>query len=124
MRTDEDTLAEEDEGAIVDDKCHRNFDLQCSRVGVGLELKCATDLKAKVPSAKRRHNRDLCVARNACLEPCGKDRDAFYEQRLLVGLPWHCYRKPLTGSSHDNNKDRWFSRQLPQTHRMNCGGSV
>ena len=76
-RTDEDTLAEEDEGAIIDDQCHRNFDLQCSRIGHYTEAKCASDLKVKVPSAKRRHNRDLCVARSAFLEPCGKDRDAF-----------------------------------------------
>ena len=83
MRTDEDTLAEEDEGAIIDDKCHRNFDLRCSRVGVGLEVKWAADVKVKTPSPKIRHNRDLCVARSAFLEPCGKDRDAFYEQRLF-----------------------------------------
>ena len=51
-RTDEDTLVEADEGTIVDHMCHRNFDLQCSRVGDGLEVKCATDLKAKIPSAK------------------------------------------------------------------------
>ena len=108
MRTDEDTLAAEDEGAIIDDKCHKDFDLQCSRVGAGLEVKCATDLEVEIPSPKIRHNRDLCVARGAFLEPCGKGRDAFYEQRLLVGIPWHCYRKPLTGNTNQNNKARWF----------------
>ena len=124
MRTDEDTLVEADEGTILDDMCHRNFDLQCSRVGVGAVLKCAAELRAKTASAKRRHNRDFCVARSAFLEPCGKDRDAFYEQRLLLGLPWHCYQKPLTGSNHQNNSACWFSRQLLRAHRMSCGGSV
>ena len=31
MRTDEDTLNEEDEGAIEDDQCHQNYDLFSSR---------------------------------------------------------------------------------------------
>ena len=78
MRTDEDTLAGEYEGAAIDNQCHWTVDLQCSRVGAGLAVKCATDLKVKTPSAKIRHNRDLCVVRSAFLEPCGTDRDAFH----------------------------------------------
>ena len=87
---DENTLHEADEGAIEDDACHRNYDLLSSRVGVGEVVTCATGLRVQVPMAKRRHNRDFCAVRSSFLEPCGQDGDAFYEQRLLLGLPWHC----------------------------------
>ena len=116
MRTDEDTSAEEDEGAITDDQCHWTFDLQCSRVGAGLEVKCAKDLKVEIPSAKIRHNRDLCVVRSAFLEQCGKDRDAFYEQKLLLRLPWHCYRKPFTGNNNQHNNNQPTTNRPTTNH--------
>ena len=95
-------------GAIEDDQCHRNYDLFSSRKGCQDTVACAETLRVKVQKAKRRHNRDFCVARSSFLEPCGKDKDAFYEQKLLLGLPWHCHRKPLTGQKHANNAARWF----------------
>ena len=101
-------MNEEDEGAIEDDPCHRNYDLFSSRKGCQDTVACAETLRVKVQKAKRRHNRDFCVARSSFLEPCGKDKDAFYEQKLLLGLPWHCHRKPLTGQKHPNNAARWF----------------
>ena len=123
-RTDENTVAENDEGAIQDDCCHRNYDLQSSLVGVGEDLKCAADVRVKIASANRRHNRDFCVARQAFLEPCGEKRDAFYEQRLLHGLPWHCYKKPLTAKSNTKNAAQWFSKLLLPTHKTVSAGSV
>ena len=122
--TDENTLNEADEGAIEDDACHRNYDLVSSRVGVGELVKCATGLRVQVPRAKRRHNRDFCVVRSSFLEPCGKDRDAFYEQRLLLGLPWHCRKKPLTGPQNQGNDARCVLGQLLQTRRNDCVNSA
>ena len=124
MRTDEDTLNEEDEGAIEDDSCHRNYDVCSSRKGCGDTVACAATLRVKVQAAKRRHNRDFCVVRSSFLEPCGRDRDAFYEQRLLMGLPWHCYRKPLTGPNNQNNIAQWCSQRKLRTHPRSCNGSV
>ena len=124
MRTDEDTLNEEDEGAIEDDQCHRNYDLFSSRKGCQDTVACAETLRVKVQKAKRRHNRDFCVARSSFLEPCGKDKDAFYEQKLLLGLPWHCHRKPLTGQNTPTTRHDGFSKRVLRTHRSDCGGSV
>ena len=106
--TGENTLDEADEGAIEDDACHRNYDLLSSRVGFGEMVDCAADLRVQVPKVKRRRNRDFCIVRSSFLEPCGKDRDAFYEQRLLLGLPWHCHKKPLTGPQNQGNDARCF----------------
>ena len=43
----------------------------------------------RTKSAVRRSNLNLSACRSAFLEPVGRDRDAFYEQRLLLGLAWH-----------------------------------
>ena len=98
VRTDENTIGEDDEGAIPDDPAHRNFDALSSRyVEPCSEVPCAPDLHVRVANARRRRNRDFGVARHAFLEPCGAaGEEAFYEQRLLQGLPWHCYKKPCT----------------------------
>ena len=100
VRTDEDTIGEDEEGAIPDDPSHRNFDTVSSRlVEPGRQLPCARDLHVHVASARRRRNRDFCVTHTAFLEPCGTaGREAFYEQQLLQGLPWHCYKKASTVS--------------------------
>ena len=84
-RTDENTVAEHDEGAMQDDCCHRNYDLQSSLVGAGEEFKCAADLRVKIASAKRRHNRDLCVARQAFLEQCGESETPSMSSGCCMG---------------------------------------
>ena len=49
------------------------------------------------------------MARMAFLEPCGTaGREAFYEQQLLQGLPWHCYKKPGTVSVGGHETTQWF----------------
>ena len=40
--------------------------------------------------AVRRRNTTLAVCRARVIEPLGDLREAFYEQRLLLGLPWYC----------------------------------
>ena len=42
----------------------------------------------------RRKNSELAVSRTPVLEPLGAQREHFYEQRLLLGLPWHCTGYP------------------------------
>ena len=41
-----------------------------------------------VSGARRRRNARLAVSRPPFLEPMGGKREEFYEQRLLLGLPW------------------------------------
>ena len=75
----------------------------------GSQLPCARDLHLYLASARGRRNLDCCVACTAFLEPCGiAGRDAFYEQQLLQGLPWHCYKKPGTVSMGGHETTRWF----------------
>ena len=109
-RTDENTIAEDEEGPIPDDPAHRNFDALSSRyVEAGRALPCARDLHVHVAAARRRRNRDFCVARTAFLEPCGSaGREAFYEQKLLQGLPWHCYKKPGMVHVGAHETTQWF----------------
>ena len=78
-------------------------DLRCGR-GVGIR------------SAVRRTNRNLCVCRSAFLEPIGKDQDAFYEQRLLLGLPWHCPKRPASSRREGRRVVSWtFTTSAPST---------
>ena len=82
----------------------------------GEELRRAADMHVKAESAKQRPNRDLCVARQAFLEPCKSSREAVYKQRLLQGLPWHWYRKPLMGKRNEGNAAQWlFETAAPNT---------
>ena len=75
----------------------------------GRQLPCARDLHLYAASARRRRNRDFCVARPAFLEPCCiAGREAFYELQLLQGLPWHCYKKPGTVSVGGHKTTQWF----------------
>ena len=54
MRTDEDTLIEEDEGAIEDDPCHRNYDFFSSRKVVQDKVPCAAILPLPVSTPPQR----------------------------------------------------------------------
>ena len=42
------------------------------------------------------------------LEPCGCSRESYYEQKLLLGLPWHCYKKPAKVFRNNESGTRWF----------------
>ena len=43
---------------------------------------------------RRRRNTELAVSRTPILQPLGEHRERFYEQRLLLGLPWYCIEHP------------------------------
>eukprot|EP00973_Karenia_brevis_P092700 12413706-Karenia_brevis.AAC.1 len=45
--------------------------------------------RCDMPTAIRRQNDRLAVARFATFEPAGDKRESFYEQRLLRVLPWY-----------------------------------
>ena len=59
---------------------------------------------------------ELCVVRTSMKEPCGTGREAFYEQRLLFGLPWHCERAPENEEKDGKFVTRWsFITEAPNT---------
>ena len=63
--------------------------------------------KTRQRSAHRRKDADLCVPRSSWLEPIGSDREKFYEQRLLFGLPWHCRSQPTYVTSDGRQALKW-----------------
>ena len=114
QRTEETTVdGEEAERLATDDLCHRHFDSTASALAPGTSLACAQRCRA-IPSAHRRRNTDLCVPRSAFREPLGEGREAFFQQRLLLGLPWHCVPKPKTRQRSRDKDVTWtFTTTAP-----------
>ncbi len=115
MRTDENTLRVEDESLVPDEPSHRNYDERSSAVAAGSSFPCAR-LRIACAGAVRRQNSNFCVPRTSFLEPLGSGREAFYEKRLLFGLPWHCPVKPSFEGEPPHVKSRWtFATTAPYT---------
>jgi hypothetical protein len=93
--TGEDTIEdqEEDPGAARM-KDHKHFDEIA--YGSASGEKFLPSVKGGVGGARRRRGQfRLGVSRTAFLEPIGTNREKFYEQRLLLGLSWHCPAAPI-----------------------------
>ena len=124
QRTDENTVRDAINVPDADDPAHRHYSSvasAASRPGEG--LRCGLWAKGvRIKSAVRRSNLNLCVCRTAVLQPLGKDRADFYEQRLLLGLPWHCPKRPQTSRRRGQTEVTWTSA----THAPNtpCGAAV
>jgi len=85
----EDTCADE-EDAVPAEPHHRHYDETAENVLAGTAFPSAQS----VTGARRRQQARLAVSRTPFIEPLGMKREAFYEQKLLLGLPWHCPAKP------------------------------
>ena len=59
---------------------------------------------AGVPGLRKRKNARLGISRVPFHEPIGSRREAFYEQKLLLGLAWYCSEAPLT---NDDGSQCW-----------------
>ena len=106
LRTSENTMSAFDEDRVPDDPTHRHYDQRVSLLKAGDKFPCAR-LRIASETAVRRQNSNFRVPRSAFLEPLGGGREAFYEQRLLLGLPWHCPRKPSFEGAPPHTKSRW-----------------
>ena len=83
----------EDDGDVVDAETHhRHFDEAAEALPAGTLLAASV---SNVEGARRRKQARLAVSRVPFIEPLGVKREAFYEQRLLLGLPWHCKERPI-----------------------------
>ena len=85
----EDTCADE-EDAVPSETHHRHYDEAAEHVPSGKTFASATS----VTGARRRQQARLGISRTPFIEPIGTKREAFYEQKLLLGLPWHCPVRP------------------------------
>ena len=106
--TGEDTLAHDPERRVPVEPWHRNYDSAAQDTEEGQEFRCAGYPRTKCASARRRRNMDLCVPGSAFLEPIGAGREKYYEQKLLLNLPWHCPRKPQQLGGENKGKTKWF----------------
>ena len=84
----------------VNDPDHRNYDAYMENVCAGTIFKA---ISHGVSSAKRRQDTRLGVSRVPLLDMTGSGRELFYQQRLLMNLPWYC-TEPVQQITI-NNKD-------------------
>ena len=80
----------EDTSRFVESE-HRHYDEFCESQPPGKTY--ASRCKG-VPSAKRRLHSRLGVARTQWFEPIGNTRETFYQQKLVLGLPWFADSAP------------------------------
>ena len=80
-----------------EDRFHRHFDELAQNLKPGTSfrshahaVRCSRGVcQCQMPLAKRRPDARLGVARFATFELSGEQREKFYEQRLLLTLPWY-----------------------------------
>ena len=88
--TREDTRMEEEsreDHRVPVRKDHRHYDEMAQALVPGATFESRSAYGEK---AVRRRNAALAVNRAWDIEPLGDRRESFYEQQLLLGLPWHC----------------------------------
>jgi hypothetical protein len=69
------------------DANHRNYDPTMEGTAGGTIFSPSAP---GVPSARRRHDERLGVSRVPLLEISGSGREGFYQQKMLMNLPWYC----------------------------------
>ena len=89
--TDEDFDEENADETRFVESTHRHFDAFMEQEPPG---KRYLSRVRGLPSAKRREHSKLAVSRYWQPEPIGQTREAYYQQRLLLALPWYCDSAP------------------------------
>ena len=109
--------ASQDRETIVEPEYwHRHYDTDAQSIAPGETFHCSGfPVSRQCSSAHRRGNLDFCVPRSGFLEPMGAGREAFYEQRLLLGLPWFCNASPGHWRVGGTTKPCWtFTTPAPE----------
>jgi len=89
-QTDENTMEHDDE-AVQCDAHHRHFDVFSEKTCPGHKfISRAVDCDVY----QRRRQARLGVCRTQFLEPLANKREDYWEQRLILGLPWYCDESP------------------------------
>ena len=91
----EDTLGDEDD-EVEARSSHRHYDKFAQDMPSGTLMHSRAQ---GVPGLRRRKPGRLACSRVNFLEPIGARREAFYEQRLLLGLAWYCSEPPFVDDS-------------------------
>ena len=119
--TVEDTNENEEEDEVAPETHHRHFDERTEALRPGTHLPASVK---HVEGARRRQQARLAVSRVPFIEPLGMKREAFYEQRLLLSLPWYCPEKPAVVHDDAGQQDvEWcFAWTPPSPEEL--GGAV
>ena len=119
----EDTVAADVDGPHVD-KSHKYYDHRAQSMLVGKKF---GGMNEYATTMRRRANTELACTRTRFIEPFGDQREDFYEQRLLLGLPWYCTHDPqlVSGASGTPTSDTvsivFLSAMLMrQIHQSSC----
>ena len=88
--TIEDTVLEDD-SAVQTEHGHRHYNEMAEKVAPGTVFPASAP---GVDNVRRRRQARLAVSRVPFIEPLADKREAFYEQRLLLGLAWFCPEPP------------------------------
>ena len=91
----EDTCCEE---GILPEPDHKDYDDFSESVPEGQRFRSSMK---HVEGLRRRHQSRLAFSRVAPIEPFCASREQFYEQRLLLVLPWFCEAPPVTRLAPD-----------------------
>ena len=97
-QTNEDTVEHDD--AVPEDSSHRNYDqqMECTPAGTKFLACCK-----HVPGCRRRKQACLGVSRLPFIEPIGDSRESFFEQKLVLALPWFCPEQPKIAQDAEGN---------------------
>jgi hypothetical protein len=117
--TNEDTVLDDAEVITADpDTTHKNYDRFSEDALEGTFF--SSDFPG-VEVVRRRGQPRLAVPYHPALEPLGQKREAYYQQKLLLGLPWRCPDKP---TSHEDGSVEWHFRWDPPLPSELRGGVV
>ena len=76
-----------DDEAVRCDQNHRHYDRKCEKMLPGTKFPSRVQ---GLEVLQRRRQARLAVSRIPFLEPLGPKRENYYQQKLLLGLPWYC----------------------------------
>lgn len=95
--------AQEDDDQVAREPGHRHYDSFVEDVAPGtvFSVGCGID------GARRRQQTRLAVSRTPFIEPLADKRESYFEQKLLLGLPWFCDSPPQTLEDAVVWKFRW-----------------
>ena len=113
--TAEDTMDDDREIAVAREPNHRHYDTFCETTPIGQLF--TSDFEG-TDGARRRLDTRLAVSRNAFIHPLGDQREAFYEQRLLLTLAWFCPEKPV---QHEDGVEWHFRWAKPPPSELRGG---
>ncbi len=96
QETHENTVPEPETSAV--DRTHKNYDAFMETVKEGTVFKSSGP---GLESVRRRKQSRLGVSRTGFIAPLGESREEYYEQKLLLTLPWFCSTCPVKNADGD-----------------------